>query len=64
MIFAGIKNLLAFISLLHFLSGPTQYFTATVNLMRAWYCMGEYIWIGVFSGELSTTCNRVFRFLD
>ena len=42
----------------------TQYFTATVHLIRAWYCMGEYMWCGVVGGEMSSTCTRVFHFLE
>ena len=64
MILAVIRNGLAFISLLHFVSGPTQYFTATVHLIRAWYCVGEYVWCGMLGGELSPTCTRVFHFLE
>ena len=59
MIYAMLRNLLALLSLLHFVSGPTQYIIASLSLVRAWYCMGEYVLFTIVGKEFSSTCAKV-----
>ena len=60
MFFSALRNLLALLSLLHFVSGPTQYVIALLSLMRRWYCMWEYVLFMVMGRDFSSTCDKVF----
>ena len=60
MFYSTLRNLLALLSLLHFVSGPTQYIITSLSLVRAWYCMGEYVLFTVVGKEFSSTRNKVF----
>lgn len=60
MIWSALRNLLALLSVLHFVSGPTQYVIASLSLMRAWYCMWEYVLFMAVGKDFSSTCDKVF----
>ena len=60
MIYSLVRNFFAFISLQHFVSGPTQDAIASMSLIRAWYCMGGYVLLTVLGRDLSATCDKAF----
>ena len=63
--FLGVlTNWLAFVSLLHFVSGPVHYSVATARLLRAWYCMIEYMSVSFLSWPQSDACFVFFAAYD
>ena len=60
MLFGFLRDELAFIAFLHFVSGPVHFTVASARLLKGWYCMIEYILVSVLSLQQSSACEVLF----
>ena len=64
MFFGFLRDGLAFIAFLHFVSGPVHFAVASARLLKAWYCMIEYVVVSVLSWQQSDACFALFAAYD
>ncbi len=56
-----VRNFLAFLAILPFISGPIHYSIASYRLLRAWWCLGEGFAYHLAGTTLSDTCAELLE---